>query len=203
MSSYTYCKVDGMNIHDFVNSDISFDTPQKPKPLAINDTTGMTYEEIRQACIESFKYLYRDDLTFDLNFVPKNLRIKLSEDLYYRRYTNAYRAVFYGQQLQQLQDIQNQGFVSADGKDNTRNILSALQQQQELIFRNLTEADDDSKINIAFIALTREEFMQDDKVEVFVGTKTDATLSGGTTATEEDKIKEKAKALLEKEEQEE
>lgn len=198
---YNYFKVDVMNIHDFVNSDISFDTPKKP--LAIHDTTGMSYEEIRQACIESFKYLYRDDLTFDLNCVPKNLRIKLSEDPYYRKYTNAYRAAFYGQQLQQLQDIQNQGFVSAEGKDNTRNVLSALQQQQELIFRNLTDADDDSKINIAFIALTREEFMQDEKVEVFIGTKTDATLSGGATATEEDKIKEKAKALLEKEEQDE
>ena len=185
-----------MNVNAF-NFDIS--PEESSKKLEIKDSENISYEELRQRCIDDFALLYRDDLAFDLNCVPKKTRIKLSEDPVYKMKTKAVLAKMYGEQIHTLQDIKNIPLVSEDGKDNTRTILSALQQQNDLIFKNLADADDSSRINITFMAMTKEDFLADDNVDVFIGTKTDAQLSGGQTVSEEEKFKEKVKEILEKE----
>lgn len=184
-----------MNVNAF-NFDISQEEYSK---LEIKDSENISYEELRQRCIDDFALLYRDDLAFDLNCVPKKTRIRLSEDPVYKMKTKAVLAKMYGEQIHTLQDIKNIPLVSEDGKDNTRTILSALQQQNDLIFKNLADADDSSRINITFMAMTKEDFLADDNVDVFIGTKTDAQLSGGQTVSEEEKLKEKAKEILERE----
>ena len=158
---------------------------------------GLPYEKVRDLCVDAYSRVYRDDIAFELHAVPKSLAVRLLDDPVYKSRTRSMRAKMYASQISTLTAVER-GEYGGDTKDQSRSILSALQAKNELIFRNLSDAGEDDKLNIEFIAMTREDFMADDKTEVHIGSSSNASLSGGDEASKEDKLKEDAKRLLEK-----
>ena len=165
------------------------------------DTTpadGLPYEKIRELCIDAYKMVYRDDIAFEMHAVPKSTAMRIMDDPVYKQRTRTIRAFMYAEQIRTLTNVQN-GKYGDDAKDQSRSVMAALQAKNELIFKNLNDASEDDKLNIEFIAMTREDFMADEKCEVHIGSAQNASLSGGEEASKEDKMKEAAKRLLEKE----
>lgn len=181
--------------------DFDADDGSSMPSVAITDTSGLSYEEVRSLCIKSYAAVFRDELAFDLNCVPKATRLRLIDDPVYKTKTKALKAKMYAEQISTLSGIASSGTVTDDGKDNSKTILSAIQSQNSLVFSDLNDADEDSKINIEFIAMTKEEFEKDPLTEIHEG-KANGTLSGGDEATAEDVLKAKAKKITDKEKQE-
>jgi hypothetical protein len=162
----------------------------------IEDIKNIPYEELRGRCIKSYSEVFRDDFAFDLNMVPKELRVRIIEDPVYKLKTKALRAAMFKSQFHALQEIQDSGDETVDGKDNTRNVLAALQTRNELMFHDLNDGDENNKLNISFLALTREEYEKDGKVELHIGKNASGNLSGGDEMSKEDQFKEKAERIM-------
>lgn len=158
--------------------------------ITITDMSEAPYEDVRDACIKIFAKVCKDELAFDFNMVTKAFRTRLLEDPVYKKKTKALKAKMYIEQLSTLHRVANSGLTTKDGHDNTKNVLSALSSQNELMFRDLNEGDEDSMINIEFVSMTREEFEADPRVELHVGKNTNGSLSGGGEASKEEKFKE-------------
>jgi hypothetical protein len=169
--------------------------------VEIRDTSSMPYSQVRSLCIKSYAKVFRDELAFDLNCVPKAVRLRLIDDPVYKTQTKALKAKMYAEQISTLSCIASSGMTSDDGRDNSKTVLSAIQSQNNLVFSDLNDADEDSKINIEFIAMTEADFASDPLTEIHEGTS-NGNLSGGEETGAEEALKEKAKKIAEKEREE-
>lgn len=133
----------------------------------------MEYENIKARCIEAYRDIYKDSLCFDYCKVPKEMRIRLLEDEEYIAETKAAKAELYLDQLKKLNSIlnHNDGIrVDEKNRESSQVILKALEMKNKLLFQDLAIDQDESKaLNVSFIAMTREEFIAFDTVDVYEG----------------------------------
>lgn len=129
------------------------------------------YEELRDKCIQKFKILYKDAVVFDYCEVPKDIRIRLLNDPYYISKTKALRASLFAQQLETLDAVLAGAYGNPDKPtDQSATVLKALEMKQKLLLEDLNiNKDDSNALNIAFTAMSKEDFEALETVEVNQG----------------------------------
>ena len=125
------------------------------------------YEELRDKCIQKFKILYKDAVVFDYCEVPKDIRIRLLNDPYYISKTKALRASLFAQQLETLDAVLAGAYGNPDKPtDQSATVLKALEMKQKLLLEDLNiNKDDSNALNIAFTAMSKEDFEALETVE--------------------------------------
>ena len=169
-----------------------------------------TYEELRSDVIDKFRIVYKDSVAMDACKVPKDVRIRMLEDPEYIAETKAIRAGLFVEQLNMLDRVLAEDFNHSDkGTDVSGVILKALEMKQKLLLEDLNITKDESNaLNVAYIAMTKEDFEALDTVEVSAGSNNGRELSADFGVSEdtdsfEARLKADAKQRLKaKEEQE-
>lgn len=129
-----------------------------------------SYEQLREKVIAKFRILYKDALAMDMCEVPKDLRIRLLDDEVYITKTKAIRASLFAQQLETLDSVLAGSYVTDSTKDQSQTILKALEMKQKLLLEDLNITKDDSNaLNVAFTAMSKEDFEALSTVEVHEG----------------------------------
>lgn len=133
--------------------------------------TQKEYEELRDDVISKFRILYKDALAMDMCEVPKDLRIRLLEDPVYLTKTKAIRASLFAQQLETLDAVLAGSYANSEKPtDQSMTILKALEMKQKLLLEDLNITKDDSNaLNVAFVAMTKEDFEALSTVEIQEG----------------------------------
>lgn len=139
--------------------------------LVMADNEESSYEELREKVIKQYKILYKDALAMDICEVPKDVRLRLLEDPYYISKTKAIKAGLFVQQLETLDAVLAGSYSNTDKPtDTSGTILKALEMKQKLLLEDLNVTKDESNaLNVAFIAMSREDFEAMDSVEVSEG----------------------------------
>lgn len=139
----------------------------------------LSYEELRDQVISKFKVLYKDALAMDICKVSKDVRIRMLEDPVYIAETKAIRAGLFVEQLNMLDRVLAEDFNHSDkGTDVSGVILKALEMKQKLLLEDLNITKDESNaLNVAYIAMTKEDFEALDTVEVSAGSNNGRELS--------------------------
>lgn len=132
------------------------------------DKKPVTYEELREQVIKKYKIIYKDALAMDICEVPKDVRLRMLEDPYYISKTKAIKAGLFVEQLEQLDGIVSGKFDNSEHPtDRSPVVLRALELKQKLLLEDLNVTKDESNaLNVAFIAMTKEDFEALDSVEV-------------------------------------
>lgn len=140
----------------------------KEKNMAL---TQEEYEELRDRVISKFKILYKDALAMDMCEVPKDIRIRLLDDPLYLSKTKALRAGLFAQQLETLDAVLAGSYANSEKPtDQSGTVLKALEMKQKLLLEDLNITKDDSNaLNVAFTAMSREDFEALSTVEVHQG----------------------------------
>lgn len=127
-----------------------------------------SYEDIRDEVIKQYKILYKDALAMDICEVPKDVRLRLLEDPEYISKTKAIKAGLFVQQLNILDAVLAENYNHSDKPtDVSGTILKALEMKQKLLLEDLNVTKDESNaLNVAFIAMTKEDFEALETVEV-------------------------------------
>lgn len=127
-----------------------------------------TYEELRSDVIDKFKIVYKDAVAMDACKVPKDTRIRMLEDPVYISETKAIKAHLFIDQLEELSNIIAGTYDNSEkGSDRSATVLRCLELKQKLLLEDLNVNKDESNaLNVAFIAMTREDFEALDTVEV-------------------------------------
>lgn len=130
-----------------------------------------SYEDIRDDVIKQYKILYKDALAMDICEVPKDVRLRLLEDPEYISKTKAIKAGLFVQQLNILDAVLAESYNHSDKPtDVSGTILKALEMKQKLLLEDLNVTKDESNaLNIAFIAMSKEDFEALETVEVNQG----------------------------------
>lgn len=129
------------------------------------------YEELRNKVIQKYKILYKDALAMDMCEVPKDLRIRMLDDEYYLTKTKALRANLFAEQLEILDSVLAGNYANSEKPtDQSGTVLKALEMKQKLLLEDLNITKDDSNaLNVAFTAMSREDFEALSTVEVQQG----------------------------------
>lgn len=129
------------------------------------------YEELRDKVISKFRILYKDALAMDMCEVPKDIRIRLLDDEVYLTKTKAIRASLFAQQLETLDAVLAGSYANSEKPtDQSTTVLKALEMKQKLLLEDLNITKDDSNaLNVAFTAMSREDFEALGTVEVHEG----------------------------------
>lgn len=132
------------------------------------DSKDTSYEKLREDVIKQYRVLYKDTLAMDLCKVPKDVRIRMLEDPEYIAETKAIKAHLFVEQLDTLDNILAENYNHSDrGIDMSGTILKALEMKQKLLLEDLNITKDESNaLNVAFIAMSREDFEALETVEV-------------------------------------
>lgn len=140
----------------------------KEKNMAL---TQEEYEELRDRVISKFKILYKDALAMDMCEVPKDIRIRLLDDPLYQSKAKALRAELFAQQLETLDAVLAGSYANSEKPtDQSGTVLKALEMKQKLLLEDLNITKDDSNaLNVAFTAMSREDFEALSTVEVHQG----------------------------------
>lgn len=140
----------------------------KEKNMAL---TQEEYEKLRDRVISKFKILYKDALAMDMCEVPKDIRIRLLDDPLYLSKTKALRAGLFAQQLETLDAVLAGSYANSEKPtDQSGTVLKALEMKQKLLLEDLNITKDDSNaLNVAFTAMSREDFEALSTVEVHQG----------------------------------
>ena len=156
------------------------------------------YIELRNECIRKYKKLYKDSLVFDLCKVSKADRVRILEDPVYLTETKSLKASLFVEQIDKLDEVLA-GVHSEEGRDNSQTILKALDMKQKLLLEDIGINDDvKNALNIAFVAMSKEDFEKLDTVTVEEGNgNTDLSSDFGMTS-DVMSAEEKAKQLLKK-----
>lgn len=127
-----------------------------------------TYEELRSDVIDKFRIVYKDSVAMDACKVPKDIRIRMLEDPEYIAETKAIKAHLFIDQLEELDKIVVGTYDNSEkGSDRSATVLRCLELKQKLLLEDLNVNKDESNaLNIAFIAMSREDFEALDTVEV-------------------------------------
>lgn len=136
-----------------------------------DENNERSYESIRDDVIKQYRILYKDALAMDICEVPKDVRLRLLDDPYYIAKTKAIRASLFVEQLNILDNVLAENYNHSDkGTDISGTILKALEMKQKLLLEDLNITKDESNaLNIAFIAMTKEDFEALETVEVNQG----------------------------------
>lgn len=132
------------------------------------------YENIRDKVISQFKILYKDTLAMDICEVPKDIRIRLLEDEVYLAKTKAIKAGLFKEQLETLNDVLAGNYNNSDrASDMSGTILKALEMKNKLLLEDLNVNKDESNaLNVAYIAMSKEDFEKLETVEINEGGNT-------------------------------
>lgn len=132
------------------------------------------YEKLRDEVIQKYKIVYKDSVAMDACKVPKNLRIRMLEDEVYIAETKAIKAYLFIDQLSELDAVIGGSYdTSEKGSDRSGTVLKCLELKQKLLLEDLNVTKDDSNaLNVAFTAMTREDFEALSTVEVNQGGNT-------------------------------
>lgn len=127
-----------------------------------------SYEDIRDDVIKQYKILYKDALAMDICEVPKDVRLRLLDDPYYIAKTKAIKAGLFVEQLEILDAVLSEYYNHSDKPtDVSGTILKALEMKQKLLLEDLNVTKDESNaLNVAFIAMSKEDFEALETVEV-------------------------------------
>lgn len=132
------------------------------------DEKQVTYEELRDQVIKKYKIIYKDALAMDICEVPKDVRLRMLDDPYYIAKTKAIKAGLFVEQLELLNNVISGSFDNSEHpSDRSATVLRALELKQKLLLEDLNVTKDESNaLNVAFIAMTKEDFEALDSVEV-------------------------------------
>lgn len=132
---------------------------------------NMDYESLRDAVIQKFKVLYKDSLAMDLCEVPKETRLKLLSDEYYITKTKAIKASLFAEQLEKLDAVLGGCYVNHEKPtDQSSVVLKVLEMKQKLLLEDLNvNKDESTALNVAFIAMSKEDFEAMPTVEINIG----------------------------------
>ena len=130
-----------------------------------------TYEELRSAVIDKFKIVYKDAVAMDACKVPKDLRLRMIDDPVYISETKAIKAHLFIDQLEELSNIIAGTYDNSEkGSDRSATVLRCLELKQKLLLEDLNVTKDESNaLNVAYIAMTKEDFEALDSVEINKG----------------------------------
>ena len=130
-----------------------------------------TYEELRTEVIEKFRIVYKDSVAMDACKVPKDIRIRMLEDPEYIAETKAIKAHLFIDQLEELDRIVVGTYDNSEkGSDRSATVLRCLELKQQLLLKDLNVTKDESNaLNVAYIAMTKEDFEALDTIEINKG----------------------------------
>lgn len=135
------------------------------------DELEKSYEELRSDVIDKFRIIYKDTLAMDTCKVPKEVRIRMLEDPVYIAETKAIRANLFIDQLEMLDSIIAGNYDESEkGSDRSATVLRCTELKQKLLLEDLNVTKDESNaLNVAYIAMSKEDFEALDSVEVNQG----------------------------------
>lgn len=130
-----------------------------------------TYEELRADVIAKYKIVYKDSVAMDACKVPKDIRIRMLDDPEYIAETKAIKASLFIDQLDILDGVLGGSYSDPEKVgDRSATVLKALEMKQKLLLEDLNVTKDESNaLNVAYIAMTKEDFEALDSVEVNQG----------------------------------
>lgn len=130
-----------------------------------------TYEELRSDVIDKFRIVYKDAVAMDACKVPKDVRLRMLEDPEYIAETKAIKAHLFIDQLEELDKIVVGTYDNSEkGSDRSATVLRCLELKQKLLLEDLNVNKDESNaLNVAYIAMTKEDFEALDSVEINKG----------------------------------
>lgn len=130
-----------------------------------------TYEELRSDVIDKFRIVYKDAVAMDACKVPKDIRLRMIDDPVYISETKAIKAHLFIDQLEELSNIIAGTYDNSEkGSDRSATVLRCLELKQKLLLEDLNVNKDESNaLNVAYIAMTKEDFEALDSVEVNKG----------------------------------
>lgn len=130
-----------------------------------------TYEELRSDVIEAYRIVYRDSVAMDACKVPKDVRIRMLDDPEYITETKAIKAHLFIDQLDELDNVIAGNYDNSEkGSDRSATVLRCLELKQKLLLEDLNVTKDESNaLNVAYIAMSKEDFEALDSVEVNQG----------------------------------
>lgn len=168
-----------------------------------------TYEELRAEVIAQFRIIYKDSLAMDICKVPKDVRIRMLEDPEYLAETKAIKASLFVDQLNILDGVLAGVYNNSDKPtDTSGTVLKALEMKQKLLLEDINITKDESNaLNVAFVAMSREDFEALETVEVNHGGNTRELSADFGVSDDTDSFEARLKAdakqrLKEKEEKE-
>lgn len=131
----------------------------------------LSYEELREQVIRKFGIVFKDSVAMDACKVSKDIRIRMLEDPVYIAETKALRANLFVNQLDELDNVISGAYDNSEkGSDRSATVLRCLELKQKLLLEDLNiNKDESNALNVAFIAMSREDFEALDSVEVNEG----------------------------------
>lgn len=135
------------------------------------DELEKSYEELRSDVIDKFRIIYKDALAMDACKVPKEVRLRMLEDPVYIAETKAIKANLFIDQLEMLDSIIAGNYDESEkGADRSATVLRCTEMKQKLLLEDLNVTKDESNaLNVAYIAMSKEDFEALDSVEVNQG----------------------------------
>lgn len=129
------------------------------------------YINLRNEVIKKFKIVYKDSVAMDACKVPKDVRIRMLEDLEYIAETKAIKAYLFINQLEELDNVITGNYDNSEkGSDRSATVLRCLELKQKLLLEDLNVTKDESNaLNVSFIAMSREDFEALDSIEINQG----------------------------------
>ena len=127
-----------------------------------------SYEELREDVISKFRVVYKDSVAMDACKVPKDIRVRMLEDPEYVAETKAIKAHLFIDQLDELSNIIAGTYDNSEkGSDRSATVLRCLELKQKLLLEDLNvNKDESTALNVAYIAMSREDFEALESVEV-------------------------------------
>lgn len=117
------------------------------------------YEALRKQCIEKFRIIPKDQIVFDACEVPKDVRIRLLDDIVYITKTKAIRANLFIDNIKVLDKAISGAYAGGKDTDQTGNVLKASEIKNRILFDELNVNKDDSNaLNVTFTAMSKEDF---------------------------------------------
>lgn len=168
-----------------------------------------TYEELREEVIKKFGIVFKDSVAMDACKVPKDIRIRMLEDPEYIAETKALKANLFVEQLDELDNVISGAYDNSEkGSDRSATVLRCLELKQKLLLEDLNiNKDESNALNVAYIAMSKEDFEALETVEVNKGGNNGRELSADFGVSEdtdsfEARLKADAKERLKKLEEE-
>ena len=127
-----------------------------------------TYEQLREEVVKKFGIVFKDSVAMDACKVPKDVRLRMMEDPEYIADTKALKANLFITQLDELDNIIAGSYDNSEkGSDRSATVLRCLELKQKLLLEDLNiNKDESNALNVAFIAMTKEDFEALETVEV-------------------------------------
>ena len=130
-----------------------------------------TYEQLRDEVISKYRIVYKDSVAMDACKVPKDVRIRMLEDPEYISETKSIKASLFIDQLDTLDSVIAGNYDNSEkGSDRSATVLRCLELKQKLLLEDLNVTKDESNaLNVAYIAMSKEDFEALESVEVNQG----------------------------------